>query len=84
MGSRAVIFVAKDEKVTKQLLNIESLGVITTRTGRAFFEENLQRDVLQAIHQELVTKNYFDQFQTDYVLMDAEILPWNLKSTWLN
>lgn len=80
MGSRAVIFVANDEKVTKQLLNIESLGMITTRTGRAFFEENLQRDVLQAIHQELLTKNYFDQFQTDYVLMDAEILPWNLKA----
>ncbi len=80
MGSRAVIFIAKDEQVTKQLLNTEALGIITTRTGRAFFEEELQREVLQAIHQELLAKNYFDRFQTDYVLMDAEILPWNLKA----
>jgi polynucleotide kinase-phosphatase len=80
MGSRAVIFIAKDEKIAKQLLNIEALGVITTRTGRAFFEEKLQREVLQAIHEELMAKDYFSRFQTDYVLMDAEILPWNLKA----
>ncbi|MGM9949122.1 MAG: polynucleotide kinase-phosphatase [Lysinibacillus sp.] len=80
MGSRAVIFIAKDEKVTKQLLNTDALGVITTRTGRAFFEGNLQQAVLKAIHRELIEKNYFERFQTDYVLMDAEILPWNLKA----
>ncbi len=80
MGSRAVIFIAKDEKITKQLLNIEALGVITTRTGRAFFEGDLQQEMLKALHEELVGKNYFEQFQTDYVLMDAEILPWNLKA----
>lgn len=80
MGSRAVIFIAKNEQVTKELLHTEALGVITTRTGRAFFEEDLQQEVLQAIHQELTSKNYFEQFQTDYVLMDAEILPWNLKA----
>lgn len=80
MGSRAVIFIAKDENVTKQLLNTEALGVITTRTGRAFFEWDLQQAVLKAIHNELMAKNYFERFQTDYVLMDAEILPWNLKA----
>ena len=80
MGSRAVIFIAKDENVTKQLLNLEALGVITTRTGRAFFEPELQLEVLSAIHKELLAKNYFEKHQTDYVLMDAEILPWNLKA----
>ena len=80
MGSRAVIFIAKDEDVTKQLLNIEAVGVITTRTGRAFFEPKLQHDLLSAIQKELLEKNYFEKYETDYVLMDAEILPWNLKA----
>ena len=80
MGSRAVIFIAKDESVTKQLLNVESLGVITTRTGRAFFEPKLQNEMLSVIHKELLAKNYFEKYETDYVLMDAEILPWNLKA----
>ena len=80
MGSRAVIFIAKDKNITKQLLNHDALGVITTRTGRAFFEPELQLEVLAAIHKELLAKNYFEQYETDYVLMDAEILPWNLKA----
>ena len=83
MGSRAIIFIAKDKNVTKQLLNQEALGVITTRTGRAFFDPELQLEVLAAINKELIAKNYFEKYDTDYVLMDAEILPWNLKAQHL-
>lgn len=80
MGSRAVIFIAKNESITKELLNTETLGIITTRTGRAFFDAQLQQEMVVAIHQELLAKNYFEKFETDFVLMDAEILPWNLKA----
>ena len=80
MGSRAVIFVAKDKCVAKQMLNVESLGVITTRTGRPFFNEQMTDKMLQAIVAELLAKNYFEQHNTSYVILDCEILPWNVKA----
>lgn len=80
MGSRAVIFIAKDMEVAKELINSNSLGYITTRTGRAFFEQKEQHQMVEKIHAELIGKNYFEQFNTNFVLMDAEILPWNLKA----
>ena len=80
MGSRAVIFIAKNREVAKELINSDSLGYITTRTGRAFFEQTEQQQMVEKIHAELVAKNYFEQFNTTFVLMDAEILPWNLKA----
>lgn len=80
MGSRAVIFIAKNKEVAKELINSESLGYITTRTGRAFFEQKEQQQMVEKIHAELIGKNYFEQFNTNFVLMDAEILPWNLKA----
>src|SRR5690606_1675703 len=80
MGSRAVIFIAKDREAAEELINSDSLGYITTRTGRAFFEQKEQQQMVEKIHAELVSKNYFEQFNTSFVLMDAEILPWNLKA----
>lgn len=80
MGSRAVIFIAKNKEVAKELINSDSLGYITTRTGRAFFEQEQQQQIVEKIHAELIAKNYFEQFNTSFVLMDAEILPWNLKA----
>ncbi|MEM5592704.1 hypothetical protein AAHH67_15040 [Niallia circulans] len=32
------------------------------------------------LHYDLAAVNYFDKNQTDWVLLDAEILPWNLKA----
>lgn len=80
MGSRAVIFIAKNRQVAKELINSDNLGYITTRTGRAFFEQEQQQRMVEKIHAELLAKNYFEQFNTSFVLMDAEILPWNLKA----
>lgn len=80
MGSRAVILLFKTLAHAKQAIDAEVLGVITTRTGRAFFAPDEQQHVLQLLHDELTTKNYFERHQTDFVLMDAEILPWNLKA----
>lgn len=80
MGSRAVIFIAKSKEIAKELINSNQLGYITTRTGRAFFEHEQQQALLEKIHAELEAANYFECFNTTFVLMDAEILPWNLKA----
>lgn len=80
MGSRAVIFIAKNNAVAKKMINSDSLGYIATRNGRPFFEQVQQQQMVNKIHEELLAKNYFEQFNTEFVLMDAEILPWNLKA----
>ena len=80
MGSRALLFIAKNKEVTKAMCQRDAIGFVTTRTGRAFFEEPLMTELCEAIHAELMEKNYFEQHQTDYVLLDAEILPWNVKA----
>ena len=80
MGSRAVLLLFKNEKIAKAMVDIETLGIITTRTGRAFFEQATQQKIVRQLHDELLAKNYFDNMNTDFVLLDAEILPWNLKA----
>lgn len=80
MGSRAVFLLFKDEQIAKEWVDSETLGIITTRTGRAFFAPEAHAIIVQKLHAELVAKNYFEKMGTDFVLLDAEILPWNLKA----
>ncbi|WP_342471744.1 AAA family ATPase [Metasolibacillus sp. FSL H7-0170] len=80
MGSRAIFLLFKDEQIAKEWVDSETLGIITTRTGRAFFAPEAHAIIVQKLHAELVAKNYFEKMGTDFVLLDAEILPWNLKA----
>jgi len=80
MGSRAILFLFKDQEAAKKYTGIESLGVIYTRTGRRFFEPNTEKNLLLKINQDLNEHGYFKKYETDYVLLDAEIMPWNLKA----
>nr|WP_316046560.1 hypothetical protein [Planococcus glaciei] len=36
--------------------------------------------MVHQLNNELERINYFEQHETDYVLLDAEIMPWNLKA----
>jgi hypothetical protein len=56
------------------------LGTIYSRTGRAFFQKELQERVVSTLNEALVKSGYFERYNTDFVLLDAEILPWNLKA----
>jgi polynucleotide kinase-phosphatase len=78
MGSRAVLLVFQDEESAEKHIGRVSEGVIYTRTGRPFFQRQLGKEVLQKLQHDL--KPYFAKYQTEFVLMDAEILPWNLKA----
>ncbi|WP_107840840.1 polynucleotide kinase-phosphatase [Metasolibacillus meyeri] len=80
MGSRAVLLLFKNKQIAKEWVDKETLGIITTRSGRAFFDANAHEIIVQKLHTELVAKNYFEKMATDFVLLDAEILPWNLKA----
>ncbi|GAB2966065.1 polynucleotide kinase-phosphatase [Saccharothrix stipae] len=72
MGSRAVVLVRKDDG-----------GVIHTRTGRAFFDPPLGDELLARVREEVTRAGLWDEFDTDWLLLDTELLPWNAKAAGL-
>ncbi|MFJ7935895.1 polynucleotide kinase-phosphatase [Sporosarcina sp. NPDC096371] len=80
MGSRAVLLLFKDVESAKKAVGSETLGIIYTRTGRRFFDKQTEVEIVLKLNEELMNKGYFEKYQTDFVLLDAEIMPWNLKA----
>lgn len=80
MGSRGILLLYKNQETAEKYIGKKSLGTIYTRTGRAFFSHELEEEILTKLHNDLTAANYFEENQTDWVLLDAEILPWNLKA----
>ncbi|KQO12038.1 polynucleotide kinase-phosphatase [Paenibacillus sp. Leaf72] len=80
MGSRAIVLLFRNEAAAVPYVGRETLGVIYTRTGRAFFQSMLQEQVLRQLNGDLTKAEYFDRYGTDLVLLDTEIVPWNLKA----
>ncbi len=80
MGSRAILFLFKDQASAKKYVGIDTLGVIYTRRGRRFFDVSTEEKVVRNINQDLHDDGYFEKYDTEYVLLDAEIMPWNLKA----
>ncbi|WP_079508747.1 polynucleotide kinase-phosphatase [Mesobacillus jeotgali] len=80
MGSRGILLLFKDHEAAKKHVGAETLGVIYTRTGRRFFEKELEEEIIHKLNDDLHSHEYFARHQTDYVLLDAEIMPWNLKA----
>ncbi|WP_442852807.1 polynucleotide kinase-phosphatase [Bacillus sp. UNC438CL73TsuS30] len=78
MGSRGILFLFKNKQVAKEYVGRETLGTIYTRTGRPFFQKDLGERILEMLNSDL--GGYFEKHNTDFVLLDAEILPWNLKA----
>lgn len=80
MGSRAILLVFKDEDAAEQTIGRRTKGIIYTRSGRRFFGHEQENEVVTRLHQSLTLHEYFTSHQTKFVLLDAEILPWNLKA----
>lgn len=80
MGSRAILLLFKNEDAAEQAIGRRTKGIIYTRSGRRFFESEQELEVVTRLHQSLTSNDYFTSHQTEFVLLDAEILPWNLKA----
>ncbi len=82
MGSRAVIVVCRDAQAAKRRFGmVQGFGIVYTRTGRHFFEDpTLEVTVLERVRTAADSEGLFDQLQTDWLLIDAEIMPWSLKA----
>jgi protein phosphatase len=86
MGSRAVVIVCRDEVAANQRFGVinEGMGIIYTRTGRKFFnDDNWERELLTRLHIALTDSNFWETFNTDWVCLDCELLPWTAKAQGL-
>jgi len=83
MGSRAVIVLCKDAATAAKRfkVNDNSFGIIYTRTGRHFFDDDeTQNIILSRLQKVLTASNFWDDFNTDWVCLDTELMPWSAKA----
>ena len=83
MGSRAILVVTRSPEVaiTRFGLDTPGHGVIVTRTGRPFFSDDTTRDALLTVTRDAITRaGLWDSLNTDWVCLDAELMPWSAKA----
>ncbi|MDB5267112.1 MAG: polynucleotide kinasephosphatase [Hymenobacter sp.] len=83
MGSRVVVVLGKDEAAIQRRLGLvgEGIGKCYTRTGRNFFTDAaLETAFLARLRDALSTAGFWEKFDTDWVCLDAELLPWSAKA----
>ncbi|WP_419922843.1 polynucleotide kinase-phosphatase [Candidatus Poriferisodalis sp.] len=86
MGSRAVLVFASDAAAALARFGIsnDDAGVIVTRTGRPFFSEpGLTGALLDRVRLAADAAGVWDRLGTDWLVVDAELLPWSAKSAEL-
>lgn len=83
MGSRAVIVLCRNEAAAAERFGVAggSRGLIYTRTGRRFFaDEATQNVVLDRLGAVLTKTRFWEDFGTDWVCLDTELMPWSEKA----
>jgi protein phosphatase len=83
MGSRAVIVIARDAEAARDRFGVQDgkAGVIFTRTGRAFFQNvALEQALIGRIGAASVAVDLWRRLGTDWLCLDAEIMPWSAKA----
>jgi protein phosphatase len=83
MGSRAIAVICKTPDVAVKRFGLlkECLGTIYTRTGRRFFEDlELETAFIDILNNALTTANFWEEYNTDWVCLDGELMPWSAKA----
>jgi protein phosphatase len=83
MGSRAIIAFCRTNAAARLRFGIvgEETGAIWTRTGRGFFSDAETTElVLARLRAAIDRLSLWDELQTDWLLLDAEIMPWSAKA----
>lgn len=86
MGSRAVIVLCHTEETARKRFSVfdGSRGIIYTRTGRHFFDDaSIENEVLERLDKVLTANNFWGDFDTDWVCLDTELMPWSEKAQTL-
>lgn len=79
MGSRALLVLTRDEAAARRF-GAAGQGSVYTRTGRPFFRPEWEADILTRAREAATRAGLWDTLDTDWLLLDAEILPWSLKA----
>jgi polynucleotide kinase-phosphatase len=83
MGSRAIVVICQDEAAATARFGVqkEGIGVCYTRTGRNFFNDTLlEKEFLQRLKTALDKSNFWSTYQTNWVCLDCELMPWSAKA----
>ncbi len=92
MGSRAVALVCRDAEAARARFGTGGTtdavggaggptGALHTRTGRPFLDDAaLTETVLDRLRTAVTAAGLWEEWDTDWVLLDAELMPWSLKA----
>jgi protein phosphatase len=83
MGSRAVVLVGRSQSAIAGRFGIDdpSGGLVTTRTGRPFFNDSTwNHSIIDRVRCAVTATGLWDELATDWLLIDAELLPWSAKA----
>src|SRR5207247_5199116 len=83
MGSRAVVTVCRNEDAARRRFGIveEGVGICYTRTGRRFFDDaKIEKEFLEKVRGAVDAAGFWQQFETDWICLDAELMPWSAKA----
>ncbi|MGI8537607.1 MAG: polynucleotide kinase-phosphatase [Mycobacteriales bacterium] len=82
MGSRAIALVCRGADAARNRFGAAAgtTGVVHTRTGRSFFPPDLTEQLLLGLRTAVTATGLWDELETDWVLLDTEILPWSAKA----
>ena len=83
MGSRAIVVLCTDPVAAERRFGMQSAagGIVYTRTGRPFFSDpTLEAALMERLRAAAGGAGLWDELQTDWVLLDCELMPWSLKA----
>jgi protein phosphatase len=83
MGSRAILVICRNEDVAKARFGVENdgAGIVFTRTGRRFFSDKaLEEALIDRIRSALDRSGFWQTFETRWVCLDGELMPWSAKA----
>ncbi|HET6859594.1 MAG TPA: polynucleotide kinase-phosphatase [Streptomyces sp.] len=93
MGSRAVVLVCRDADAARERFGVDGpTGSLCTRTGRPFFADShgnsaagpaVTEEILARLREAAAEAGLWAELDTDWLLLDAELMPWSLKATGL-
>ncbi|MGW3357521.1 polynucleotide kinase-phosphatase [Streptomyces bungoensis] len=85
MGSRAVALVCRDAEAARARFGVDGpTGSLYTRTGRPFFDDGeVTEEILGRLRAAVGAAGLWEELATDWLLLDAELMPWSLKASGL-
>ncbi|MFC8360284.1 polynucleotide kinase-phosphatase [Streptomyces griseorubiginosus] len=85
MGSRAVALVCRDAEAARRRFGVDGpTGSLYTRTGRPFFDDgSVTEEILDRLRTAIGEAGLWSELDTDWLLLDAELMPWSLKAAGL-